>query len=108
MKKSGFIVLAGTAAAAALMFLSACTPAQIAKGETQVQLACNVDGVAQPIAASTISVLVPPASAAVAFDNGVIHPAVVAFCASQGGVAKALAVPAAPVAPLVPAVPAPK
>lgn len=101
--KSGFIVIGGVALAAIAMALSGCTSSQVAKVETQVQIACNVDGVAQPIAAATLATLVPAATPAVALDNGVIHPAIVAFCAKQGGIAQALTVQAAP----LPTAPAP-
>lgn len=64
--------------------LAACSP-------QQQQVACQVDGVMQPIAAATLASLVPASTPVVAVDTGLIHPAVVNYCASIGGTAVATA-----------------
>jgi hypothetical protein len=83
---------------AALLTLSACgtsltTPlATTAPAATaKLALACKVDATVQPIAAATVQALVPAATPAVDVDTLVVHPAVVALCASVGGTPVAVA-----------------
>jgi hypothetical protein len=67
------VVLGGT------LVLSACgTPAQ-------QQLACQTDKNLVPIADTTLTTLVPGAAPAVSIDTLLVHPAVVAYCATLGG-----------------------
>lgn len=53
----------------------------------QQQLACDLDGKIQPIAADVVTTLVPQTTAGVAIDNAVVHPAIAKYCASLGGTA---------------------
>lgn len=68
-----------------LLALSACAgsvpPAQL----TNLKIACAVDGALVPLADPMIAAAVPAAAPAVGVDLLVVHPAVVALCASVGG-----------------------
>jgi hypothetical protein len=52
----------------------------------QLQLACQTDAATVPIADATLATLVPAASAGIAIDTALVHPAVVKYCASLGAV----------------------
>jgi hypothetical protein len=72
---------------AALLALGACANGQLTpQAQTQLALACKVDGAVQPLAAGVVSALpVPGAAVGVSVDNLLVHPAVVAACAQIGG-----------------------
>lgn len=77
-----------TALLVGLTACSSCTADQQAKALHYVSLACEVDGKYQPIAVSVLNaagVAVPQLTNVAALDQAVVHPAVVAFCASVGG-----------------------
>lgn len=96
---------------AALLALGACSAQTVATTEADVQAACLIDGILQPITAATVAALIPGGAAAVAADNTTIHPAIQAYCAASGAIAVAMTkatvvapvVPAPVVAPAVPA-----
>lgn len=66
--------------------LSACTQAQIQRTQTRVADACQKDAVLQPLAAAMADQAGPAGHAAVAVDESLVHPGVVAYCGSVGGV----------------------
>lgn len=67
------------------LFILATLAALAACSDHQVQVACAVDGVVQPIAAGTMAVAVPASAPAVSVDSLLVHPAIVAYCAKLGG-----------------------
>ena len=70
-------------------------------GSELKEVACAIDGVIQPIAAATLATLVPGGQLAVDLDTGLIHPAIVAWCAQNGGTATTTTVAPAPASPAV-------
>ncbi len=74
--------------------LSACQSSQVAKVEKVVAAICRVDAAVQPVAVQLVAAV---STDVAALDQALIHPAVVAACASVHGVAVAVTVePAAP------------
>ncbi|HVB68001.1 MAG TPA: hypothetical protein VNE67_09120 [Acetobacteraceae bacterium] len=106
-------IVAGALACALGVAGCASNGAPSASTTNLLAVACQVDAVVQPLAAAVVASLVPAGGAAVAVDTGMIHPAIVAYCASLGGTAVAVptpvptpvVAPVAPVAPVSPAVP---
>jgi len=75
-----FVLLAAVGGA-----VSACTAQQQAQATVAIQIACQVDGSVQPIAAGVVSSLGPAAAAAASTDSLLVHPAIVSACKSLGG-----------------------
>lgn len=67
--------------AALMVALCGCTADQSAQALSAAKAACQADAVVQPIAAVGVGVAVPAGAPAVALDQDVVHPAVVAGCA---------------------------
>lgn len=69
----------------ALLGLAACDPTT---GQFSPQLACQFDKQVQPVAAQNIPVLTQDKTAitAMSVDQLLVHPAVLAYCKSLGGV----------------------
>lgn len=55
-----------------------------------LKIACGYDEAGQPIVATLAASLVPSAASAVATDQTLVHPAVIAACAAIGGVPAAV------------------
>jgi hypothetical protein len=71
-----------------LACLSACSnlpPAQQAQLQQALTVACNVDGVAVPVAQPVVATLGTAGAAAASVDSLLVHPAVVAACQQIGG-----------------------
>jgi len=79
-----------------ILGLSACSTAQ-------QQLACKVDQSVVPVGDAIIAGIVPAADPAVTLDQQLVHPAVVAYCASLGGTPVATTTGSAPIVPATPA-----
>jgi hypothetical protein len=75
-----FVLLAAVGGA-----VSGCTAQQQAQATVAIQIACQVDGSVQPIAAGVVSSLGPAAAAAASTDSLLVHPAIVAACKTVGG-----------------------
>jgi len=60
-----------------IAFACCATPAQ----QQMVAALCQTDAAAQPIAVAITPVVAPEAAGAVAVDQAVVHPAIVAACA---------------------------
>ncbi|MBW4089876.1 MAG: lipoprotein [Proteobacteria bacterium] len=69
-------------AAVAVCLLAGCSPAQ---KTAALRVGCSVDGVVQPLAASTVASLGTAGATAATADTLLVHPAVVAACAQIGG-----------------------
>lgn len=74
---------------AGLALVGCGTPAQVPQ---TLKVACAVDGAVVPLADPMVAVLVPAVAPDVAVDTLLVHPAVVALCASLGGSPVAAAV----------------
>ena len=61
------------------------TPGQQAQITQALTVACNVDGVLVPIAQPVVASLGPGGAAAINVDSLLVHPTVVAACASIKG-----------------------
>ena len=74
-------------AAGAACLLAGCTAAGALTPQATValQVACQVDGAVQPIAAGVVSGLSPAGATIASADSLMVHPAVVAACAKIGG-----------------------
>ena len=74
-------------AAAAACLLAGCTAAGglTPQATMALQVACQVDGAVQPIAAGVVSGLSPAGASVASADSLMVHPAVVAACAKLGG-----------------------
>ncbi len=71
-----------------LVCLYACsdaTPSQQAQITEALTVACNVDGVLVPVAQPVVASVGPGGAAAANVDSLLVHPAVVAACASLKG-----------------------
>ncbi len=78
------LVLAGLCVAAALPGCTS-TGGLTPQATAALQIACQVDGALQPIAAGVVSNLGVAGASAAASDNLLVHPAVVSACAKLGG-----------------------
>lgn len=67
-----------------LLALGACTAQQQAGATQALRVACQVDGAVVPLAQPVVASL-GPAGASVAGADALVHPAVVAACATLGG-----------------------
>lgn len=79
--------------------LAACSPQQQATALRVTAVACQVDASVQPVLVAVVPTVIPAASPAASLDNAVIHPMIVAACASLPG-SHPVAVEAAPVTTL--------
>jgi hypothetical protein len=61
------------------------TPSQQAQITQALSVICNVDGVLVPVAQPVVASVGPNGAAAVDVDSLLVHPAVVAACASLKG-----------------------
>ena len=74
-------------AAGAACLLAGCTAAGglTPQATVALQVACQVDGAVQPIAAGVVSGLSPAGATVASADSLMVHPAIVAACAKLGG-----------------------
>jgi hypothetical protein len=79
------------AAAACLVAGCSLTPAQTTAA---LQIGCAVDGVVQPLAAPLVASLGAAGLTAASADTLLVHPAVVAACATLGGTPAVVVTPA--------------
>ena len=77
-----FLIAAGAAS-----LLAGCTAAGglTPQATVALQVACQVDGAVQPIAAGVVSGLSPAGATVASADSLMVHPAIVAACAKLGG-----------------------
>lgn len=69
-----------------LLALGACSAQQQTAATQALRVACQVDGTVVPVAQPVVASLGPTGAAIAATDAALVHPAVVAACASLGGV----------------------
>jgi len=76
--------------------LSSAQQAQITQA---LMVACNVDGVAVPVAQPIIAALGPSGATAATLDNLLLHPAVIQACAALNGTPASVTPAVAPTSP---------